>query len=198
MPVAVSSEDEIELLPPQFRPVACRAAEEGIPVAAIARMLIQPSALVHQTLKHHAEQGDILEVPMMDWPPGGSKFKRMPAFTAGYTSDDLMFLCQTVFKLTKLEASMMVMLLKHTRCDKLKLHNVVEQRRFQRSTQPNSIDETDPKMVDVIICKLRKKLTHIDPALLIKTVWGDGYYLEPSVKDLAFDLLKKVAAPDAA
>jgi DNA-binding response OmpR family regulator len=41
-------------------------------------------------------------------------------------------------------------------------------------------DEVDIKIVDVFICKLRKKLgyLHADAALLIETVWGRGYRID--------------------
>ncbi len=47
-------------------------------------------------------------------------------------------------------------------------------------SQLYSIDETEPdqKIIDVFICKLRKKLAAAGAAGLISTVWGAGYRLE--------------------
>jgi two-component system cell cycle response regulator CtrA len=43
------------------------------------------------------------------------------------------------------------------------------------------IDEPEVKIIDVFICKLRKKLAVAGAADLIGTVWGRGYVLrEPS------------------
>jgi two-component system cell cycle response regulator CtrA len=43
------------------------------------------------------------------------------------------------------------------------------------------IDEPEVKIIDVFICKLRKKLATAGGADLIGTVWGRGYVLrEPS------------------
>ena len=41
-------------------------------------------------------------------------------------------------------------------------------------------DEADPKIVDVFVCKMRKKLGPF--GVVIKTVWGAGYKLEPDIK----------------
>lgn len=38
-------------------------------------------------------------------------------------------------------------------------------------------DEAEPKIVDVFICKLRRKLKPF--GIKIETVWGVGYYLDP-------------------
>mgnify|MGYP006921346353 CR=1 FL=1 len=42
--------------------------------------------------------------------------------------------------------------------------------------QPDGTPE--PKIVDVMVCKIRKKLAVIDAAGLIATVWGQGYRLD--------------------
>jgi two-component system, cell cycle response regulator CtrA len=39
------------------------------------------------------------------------------------------------------------------------------------------IDEPEPKIIDVFICKLRKKLASAGSENLIRTVWGQGYVL---------------------
>jgi DNA-binding response OmpR family regulator len=37
-------------------------------------------------------------------------------------------------------------------------------------------DETEIKIIDVLVCKLRKKMSRIDPShTYIKTIWGIGY-----------------------
>ena len=41
-------------------------------------------------------------------------------------------------------------------------------------------DQPDAKIIDVFICKVRKKLAHADTDNLIGTVWGEGYILEDS------------------
>jgi two-component system, cell cycle response regulator CtrA len=52
------------------------------------------------------------------------------------------------------------------------------------------IDEPEPKIIDVFICKLRRKLADAGADELIKTVWGQGYTIrehgdhQPSVETL--------------
>ena len=42
----------------------------------------------------------------------------------------------------------------------------------------NGMDEPDPKIVDVFICRLRKKMADMsDGDNYIETVWGRGYIL---------------------
>lgn len=44
-------------------------------------------------------------------------------------------------------------------------------------------DEADIKIVDVLVCKIRKKVTPF--GIQIATRWGEGYYLTPAAKALA-------------
>jgi two-component system cell cycle response regulator CtrA len=45
------------------------------------------------------------------------------------------------------------------------------------------MDEPEMKIIDVFICKLRKKLAHAGADNLIGTVWGRGYMIrEPSAR----------------
>jgi len=41
-------------------------------------------------------------------------------------------------------------------------------------------DEAQPKIVDVFVCKIRRKLR--PHGVKIETLWGRGYYLAPDVK----------------
>jgi hypothetical protein len=188
MPATSDTPDD-DALPASLVPFAARAADEGIPVACIARILASPYSCIMASLQLGVANGTVLEIPRADWPPKTLKHKRLPAFASALSTDDLLFLCRTKLKLTNLEGALTITLLRHERCDKMKLHNVVEQQRFARASQPNNLESSDPKMVDVMICKLRKKLKTIDPRLLIETVWGGGYFIAPEVKDIAFVLL---------
>lgn len=163
--------------------VATNAANEGIPVAAIARLLETPFEAVIEHLKDAKSRGVIADMPRADWPPGTRLNDRTPS-AANPTDDDLCLVVKQAFHLTGLEASFLVVLLRHRQVDKTRLHNIVEQKRSTRATQPSSQEATDPKMVDVMICKLRKKLKSADPHLLIATIWGGGYYIDSKVKPL--------------
>jgi hypothetical protein len=180
----------LDALRAQGLKVAINAANEGIPVAATGRILNYPLDETYEILKAAKSTGAIGDMPRADWPPGVALNNRVP--TAATPSDaDLQFMCKTTFRLTTLEAGFLAVLLRHRQVEKTRLHNIVEQQRSTRASQPSKTEATDPKMVDVMICKLRKKLKLVggvdsrgNTVLEIKTIWGGGYYIETSVKPL--------------
>ena len=184
-----------EILPEPNASIAGRAANEGVPVLAIARILREPSDKVYDTLAQLRDRGTIIEVPKADWPPAAKVADRVPVIARTLTDDDILFGLRKTFILTNLEGAFLLMLLKHERADKGKLHNIVETQRFARSQRPEDTETTDPKMVDVMICKLRKKLKEFDSTLVITTRWASGYYLEPPVKARIMSHI--TGAPDA-
>ncbi len=169
------------LIPVPFHTVIVAAANEGIPVAAIARVTKQELSDVYLLLKEAKDAGTILDLPRADWPPGVRAADRTPALAIP-ADDDLKFVCKRVLKLTALETGFLIALLKNREVDKTRLHHVVEAQRASRQSQPDKQDETDPKMVDVIICKLRKKLKTVDAGLKIETIWGGGYCIAAEMK----------------
>jgi hypothetical protein len=169
-------------LPGWLIPIVVGAANEGIPVAAIGRSCKMPFSNIMTALRDAKARGDVVDIPNADWPPSAKRHDRLPAVAPSRQDDDYAFLCRQLFRLTPLEAAFLVTLLKHDRVEKTRLHNVVEQYRITRSTQPCARDATDPKMVDVMICKLRKKLKTIDARFLISTIWGGGYHVTPEAK----------------
>ena len=153
--------------------IAARLANEGIPVAAIARGLARSSSDVRHCLEYCLEIGGITEMPISDWPPTARRSDRLPAFLKKEPEKIQLLSCQRVLGLTPLEAAFMLVLLRRDEADKDTLHYVIEtQRALRRADNPET---TDKKMVDVIICKLRKKLRKFN--VDIKTIWGRGYYL---------------------
>jgi transposase len=57
---------------------AVRLAQEGVPVAAIARALCTPYEYVARALREALEAGDIAEMPASDWPVGQRREDRAP------------------------------------------------------------------------------------------------------------------------
>ncbi len=163
--------------------IVIAAANEGIPVLAIARMTSTPAEHIFEHLRDAKATGAIIEVPRADWPPGSRLIDRRPS-VALPSDEDLQFSCKKTFKLTTLEAGFLTVLLRHKQVEKTRLHNIVEQQRMTRASQPSEMEATDPKMVDVMICKLRKKLKAVDPVLKIETIWGGGYYIKNAMKPL--------------
>jgi len=163
--------------------VVARLADEGIPVRAIARATALPSPDVREILDAAMADGTILSVPRDDWPPG-ARNARYPGFVPLPASDQdcLLYLIQ-LFSLTRLEASMLSALIQRRECRRDAMHKIIEQRR------PNAPEQTDQKMVDVMICKLRKKLKPHD--LKIKTMWSIGYMMPPEDRRRASEMLKQ-------
>ena len=169
--------------------IVTRAANEGIPVAAIARIIQQPFDLVADVLENSLETGLIAQMPTSDWPPTVVKEARLPTVPRTANAVDVLFVCRKVFNLTNLESGFLMTLLRFEYITKEKLHGVIEQQRSERLTKPDSMDMTDQKMVDVMICKLRKKLKAKDPSLVITTSWGVGYYLDAATKQKIYDMI---------
>lgn len=45
-------------------------------------------------------------------------------------------------------------------------------------------DSCEPKSVDVVICRLRRKLKQLNPPIAIRTEWGVGYFLTEDDREL--------------
>lgn len=182
-------------VPKDIALIVARLAIEGVPIAAIARAVGFPSTDIRETLDHHLEIGSIAEIPVADWPPTARRADRLPAFLQKEPEKVQLFSCQHVLKLTRLEAGFMLVLLRRAEADKETLHYVIETQRALRRTRPDSSETTDPKMVDVIICKLRKKLKPF--GIIIQTLWGHGYYIDETGREIVEQILTESAVTGA-
>lgn len=166
---------------------AIRLADEGIPVRAIARSLKTPSDEIYDILKDAILSGQLIELPVDDWPPGSKRNKR--AGLQGTPLEDeesFNFACARVFKVTRLEISVLSILLKRAQATKDQLHHAIKQ------TRPGEDrEEIDPKIVDVVICHMRKKFREHN--IKIETVWGIGYLISASNRERALALLQAAA-----
>ena len=183
-----------------FDPVAsiARLANEGIPIAVIARGLDAESAYIREVVRGAIDCGKVTEMPRDDWPPTARRADHLPSQLAKSDEEGLLTACMRAFAVTKLQASFMLVLLKREEADKDTLHHVIESQRAIRRNQPDNPECTDPKMVDVVICNLRKRLRGYWPAghEVIKTLWGHGYYMEKVDRDIAPDKIRAVAQTD--
>jgi hypothetical protein len=177
--------EPIELL----KQIATRLAAEGIPVNVIARGLENPAADVRATLEDALSSGRITEMPAADWPPTARRADHLPPHIAAARDADLVTSFMRAFRLTKLMASFMLVLVKREEADKMTLHRVIEAQRATRANRPNNSEETDPKMVDVVICNLRKKLKTF--GITINTLWGRGYYLDAKDRQSALSRVER-------
>lgn len=146
-------------------------ADEGVPVSAIARAVKHPSAAVRRVIHDACGTGAITHVPRDDWPPGTRREERLPDVVASTPDDEAMIMaCVRTFRVTRLQARLLSVLIRRPEATKGMLHQVVEQER-----DPTK-DVTDLKIVDVVICHLRKRLRPMQ--LEIKTIWSCGYFME--------------------
>lgn len=187
--------EDIPHLPAELVPIAIRFADEGIPINVIARGLRQPAENVRESLFDALHSGAIVEMPRPDWPPTSKRADRVPTtFEQRISDDDLFNRCMRVFKVTRLQATVLSVLLKRDHAEKETLHNAIERRRFNRQSKPHNMEATDPKMVDVVICVLRKKLKPL--GVTIKTAWGSGYYMDTADRKKALGLLENYTGTD--
>ena len=184
----MNNSDEVPSLPLEFIPIAIRFADEGVPINVIARGLKQPAENVRESLFDALHSGAITEMPRPDWPPTARRADRVPTtMNARISDEDLAIACRRVFKVTGLQATVLTVLLKKDHAEKDTLHNAIERQRFNRRSKPHNMEATDPKMVDVVICVLRKTLKPL--GIAIKTAWGNGYYMESADRKKAMGLL---------
>ncbi len=164
--------------------IATRFADEGVPICAIARALKIPSDDIREVLRDALDEGIIVEYPREDWPPSTSRGQRAQQLT-GLAGDEakLLLACGRYFGTTKQQSAVLSVLLRRSEATKEQLHHVIEQSR------PEGKEQTDIKLVDVLVCILRKKLKVYD--LGIKTLWGVGYLMEPQDRHKAVGWLEE-------
>lgn len=173
--------------------IAVALADEGVPVRAIARSIKVPGEDVYELLRSAIGQGRLIEIPKDDWPPGG-RHSRSPVEKTLLSHDDatLHLACAGKFKTTKLQAVVLVAMLRRGEASKTYLHNAIETNRDPAS------EPTDQKMVDVVVCHIRRKLKAVDPLLTIETLWGVGYTLKPAARQHALTILAEHVAETGA
>lgn len=182
----------VNILSLELTDIARRMADERIPVNVIARCLKHPAEVIRESLAALLACGSIVEIPPPDWPPTSKLSDHLPIRSVVPSDDNVIFALRKLMKLTPLEAAFLSVLMKFEEADKTKLHMVIENLRQERQGGPSKMDQTDPKMVDVMICKLRKRLRMLDPKLEIKTMWGRGYYIEEPVRRLLLDHVSRL------
>lgn len=161
--------------------VAVRLADEGVPVRAIMRSLMLPYDEVREVLEAASDRGLIVAIPRDEWPPGMRRDERMPdTVPLEFEDEHMTMLVMRTFKFTTAEAKMFVVLLRRPEVTKGTLHTAI-QRDPSGAEEPSEI-----KIVDVYICKLRKKLP---PDIHIETIWGRGYALPHVCKAEAYKML---------
>ena len=163
--------------------VFVRLADEGVPLRAIGRSLCVPVEEFRYILHEALQNGRIVEIPREDWPQRQPRSDREPATKNQFPADDnnLFTLVSRVFKTTRLESRVLLRLLRRGECTKEMIHAVVEENRG------NPDDATQEKIVDVIICKLRKKLKKFE--IRIETIHALGWFLPQPEREKVFAII---------
>lgn len=168
---------------PFLHDVAVALADEGVPVRAIARAAKITGEDLYLVLKTAISEGRLIELPKDDWPPASKREQRkQPSHNILNLDDDtLRMACASRFKMTRLQAAVFVTLLRRPEINKDQLHTAIE------AIRPNQDEPTDQKMVDVVICHIRKKIKPFK--ITIDTIWGVGYSLPVLGRTLMLDML---------
>ena len=154
-------------------------ANEEVPVNAIARSVGCPSDTVREAIEEAILYGKVLSMPRSDWHPLQRGNKR--ALTE-MTEKETIFNCQRIFGLTHLHACFLSVLMRRNEVSKDQLHAIIEGCRRQPQNR-----ETDVKMVDVVLCHLRKRIKPF--GLVVKTLHSSGYYMTPEMRKRTQDIL---------
>lgn len=190
-PVAADKDWQDPPLEKHLAGIVVRLADENIPIRAITRSLKIETDIVRDTIRNAIARGTITAMPRDDWHPGPKGVQPAEVRTQKMHDDDMTFNCIRRFKVTQVQAALLVLLLKRDEVTKAMLHQSIEHLRMTRSATVNYMEETDPKMVDVVICNMRKKLKlH---GIKIETSWGRGYYISPDMRERAKKLIAEVS-----
>jgi hypothetical protein len=166
----------------ELQPVVVALANEGVPILAIARATKIPSDELHDLLKEARAQGFILDLPMEDWPrpprivsaQGGGRL-------SNFTEEELFRATMMAFGLTACMARIMLMLIRLPGAISYeRLHDAYNWRKTE-------VAETLPKIIDVQVCKMRKRLQKY--GLEIVTEWGFGKRLPEDDRLRALEML---------
>ena len=172
--------DELVATPNELLIIAL--ADEGIPLRAISRALAVSSTEVYDLVQEAIEAGKLVERPKDDWPPH-TRLQRTPQFIRSLDDDTKLFSCMNLFKISRTQAVVLLALMARPYAPRPYLHLALQQ--FRHDTA----HETEIKMVDVVVCHLRKRLKAFD--ITIETVWGAGYHLTEESRDTIQNALEQ-------
>lgn len=177
---------EVVAFHPHLSPIATALADEGVPVRVISRSMRVPAEDMRSHLKEAVTRGELIELPADDWPPTARRSDRLPAI-APVPFTQIASNARLVFKVTASQAVVLATLLTRDACKKEQLLNAVQQHRLSKANLPTDLSEPQLKLIDVMICHLRKKLK--PHGVKIETVWGSGYSISRQQRDIAMALI---------
>jgi len=163
---------------PAVEDIATRLAEEGVPVAAIARATNVPASDVWARLYDAWWEGKLIGLPRNDWPPNVPRGQRLPEFAklADLSQDHLLNGLIRVFKITRAGARLLLALIERHDVSNDDLHYFTQAEYNYEATS-----------FKVHICSLRRKLQPF--GLEIETIWRYGKQMSAAHRRRALDML---------
>jgi len=165
------------------RAAVIRAADEGVPIAALKR-IFRPADDMRGLLHMALNSGRLIQLPAEDWPPEQRREDRTSTVPPHELGEDDTFLLMKIaraFKTTRLEGNILMVILRRGFASRDRLHDAVEDNRG------NPENPTEKKIVDVVVCKLRKKLAiH---GIKLNTIHSTGYEMTDSDRQKAWALV---------
>ena len=143
-----------------------RLADEGVPIAAIARVTHRSSEDVELIVRGGIASGLIQIMPAPDWPAGSRVEKRwptVPAIDVG-AINELGMVLRVKLDVTTTEARFLAALLLNERASRSLLMSV--------SISGRALSD---KAVDVFATRVRKKVRLFDSN--VECIWGEGYFI---------------------
>ena len=135
-----------------------------------------PLPAVNETIAAALAAASILESPPPDWPPGQPSSQRNGH--RSYSKGELVVALQHLIGITHQQALLLSVLIKKPRATKDVLH---------AAAQSISERQTKPKLIDVVIHKLRRRMAR--HGYRVMTIWGGGYYLYPEDRKAILDAI---------
>jgi DNA-binding response OmpR family regulator len=137
---------------------------------AIARATNTPSDTLRERLTLARSNGQLVDLPKEDWPPGFPRDQRALQLSRMVADDKaaVELALQQVFHLTSTETGLMLLLLANPSVPKQRINMV-------------------HRTIDVHICNIRRRLAPHD--ISIGTVWGYGYQLTQAARHRIMELI---------
>jgi DNA-binding response OmpR family regulator len=165
-----------------------RAAYEGVPIGTLHRIFncgrdpVDIRFLLHKAVS----DGVLIDMPAEDWPRGSTRAERSPCASQPVTvlpDHELILKMAHVLKTTKLEGNILLVVLRRGYASRDQLHDAVE------ANRGNPDEATDKKIVDVVVCKLRKKLAPW--GLKLHTIHSQGYEMFIECRERAWKIINE-------
>lgn len=159
--------------------ICVRLADEGVPIAAIARSLKIPAASFRPVLQEAVLQGVLINTPREDWSTRAreSREPEMKLQSVHTQPDDLLYIAMNkAFGCTQLESKVLLHMIRKGQSTREGIKDAVEATRGGK-------EPAEYSMLNVILYRVRKKLEPF--GMSIQTVHAQGYLMSNADRDTA-------------